>query len=212
MNIIIRKEKETEYRLVEEITRDTFYNLYFPGCDEHYTTHILRNHPDFIKELSFVAELDNKIIGNIMYTKSYVISEDQQRIETISFGPLCVLPQYQRKGVGTALINYTKEIAVKNKSKAIIIYGNPKNYCKHGFKNGKDYNISNPQGRYPLGLLLLELEKGVFEGRTWKYYYSSAYDIDAKEAEKFDALFPPKKKEWKPSQEEFSIAIRAYLD
>ena len=212
MNIIIRKEKETEYRLVEEITRDAFYNLYFPGCDEHYTTHILRNHPDFIKELSFVAELDNKIIGNIMYTKSYVISEDQQKIETITFGPLCVLPQYQRKGVGTALINYTKEIAVKNKSKAIIIYGNPKNYCKHGFKNGKDYNISNPQGRYPLGLLVLELEKGVFEGRTWKYYYSSAYDIDAKEAEKFDALFPPKKKEWKPSQEEFSIAIRAYLD
>jgi len=212
MNIIIRKEKETEYRLVEEITRDAFYNLYFPGCDEHYTTHILRNHPDFIKELSFVAELDNKIIGNIMYTKSYVISEDQQKIETITFGPLCVLPQYQRKGVGTALINYTKEIAVKNKSKAIIIYGNPKNYCKHGFKNGKDYNISNPQGRYPLGLLVLELEKGVFEGRTWKYYYSSAYEIDAKEAEKYDALFPPKKKEWKPSQEEFSIAIRAYLD
>ena len=212
MNIVIRKEKETEYRIVEEITREAFWNLYFPGCDEHYTTHILRNHPDFIKELSFVAELDNKIIGNIMYTKSYVIDEDQQKIETISFGPICVLPKYQRKGVGTALINHTKEIAVKNKSKAIIIYGNPKNYCKHGFKNGKDYNISNPQGRYPFGLLVLELEKGIFEGRKCKYYYSSAYDIDKKEAEKFDKQFPLKKKEVKPSQEEFSISIRAYLD
>jgi len=95
MNIVIRKEKETEYRIVEEITREAFWNLYFPGCDEHYTTHILRNHPDFIKELSFVAELDNKIIGNIMYTKSYVIDEDQHKIETISFGPICVLPKYQ---------------------------------------------------------------------------------------------------------------------
>jgi len=212
MNIVIRKEKETEYRIVEEITREAFWNLYFPGCDEHYTTHILRNHPDFIRELSFVAELDNNIIGNIMYTRSYVIDKDQLKIETVSFGPICVLPKYQRKGVGTALINHTKEIAVKNKSKAIIIYGNPKNYCKHGFKNGKDYNVSNPLGRYPFGLLVLELEKGIFEGRKWKYYYSSAYDIDKKEAEKFDTQFSPKKKEVKPSQEEFSISIRAYLD
>ena len=212
MNVVIRKEKETEYRVVEEITREAFWNLYFPGCDEHYTTHILRNHPDFIKELSFVAELDNRIIGSIMYTKSYVIDDDQHKIETISFGPICVLPKYQRKGVGTALINHTKEIAVKNKTKAIIIYGNPHNYCKHGFKNGKDYNISNPQGRYPFGLLVFELEKGIFEGKKWKYYYSSAYDIDQKEAEKFDKQFSPKKKEFKPSQEEFSIAIRAYLD
>jgi predicted N-acetyltransferase YhbS len=212
MDIVIRREKETDYRKVEELTREAFWNLYFPGCDEHYLVHILRNHPDFIPEMDFVAEVNNKIIGNIMYTRSSVVDEDENKIDTITFGPLCVLPEYQRKGVGSALINHTKEIAYKNKSNAIIIHGSPHNYCKHGFKNARDYMISNPEGRYPYGLLVLELEKGIFEGKKWRHHYSSVYNIDSKKVEEFDKQFPLKKKEFKTSQVEFSIAVRAYLD
>ena len=72
MNVIIQREEETDYRIVEEITREAFWNLNVPGCDEHYIVHILRDHPDFIPEMDYVAEVDNKIIGNIMYTRSYV--------------------------------------------------------------------------------------------------------------------------------------------
>ena len=211
MNVIIQREEETDYRIVEEITREAFWNLNVPGCDEHYIVHILRDHPDFIPEMDYVAEVDNKIIGNIMYTRSYVEDENNNRLDTLTFGPLCVLPKYQKQGIGTALINYTKEIAIKNKSKAIIILGHPHNYCKHGFKNSIDYKISNSEGKYPYGQLVLELEKGVFNGRKWKFYYSSAYNVDEKAAEEFDNQFPEKKREYKPSQEEFSIAIRAYL-
>ena len=155
MNITIRREDEKDYRVVEEITREAFWNLNFPGCDEHYLVHILRDHPDFIPEMDFVAVVDNKVAGNIMYTKSYVADEDNNRLDTLTFGPLCVLPGYQRQGIGTALINHTREIAVNNNSKAIIILGHPHNYCKHGFKNSIDYGISNSEGRYPYVQLFL---------------------------------------------------------
>ena len=209
--INIRPETEKDYRAVEGLTREAFWNLYVPGCDEHYLVHILRDHPDFVRELDFVAEVDGKIVGNIMYTKSRVIDETGYKMETISFGPLCVHPDYKRQGIGTALINHTKEIAVNNKEKAIIILGHPHNYCKHGFKNSKDCNIANNEGKYPFGQLVLELEKGVFQGREWKLRLSPVFDLDPKAAGEFDKRFPPKKKEYRYSQEEFSIAVRAYL-
>lgn len=211
MNVTIRKENENDYRIVEEITREAFWNLNVPGCDEHYLVHVLRTHPDFISEMDYVAEVNNKIVGNIIYTKSYVEDENNNRLDTLTFGPLCVLPEYQRQGIGTALINYTKEIAIRNKAKAIIILGHPHNYCKHGFKNSIDYNIRNSEGKYPFGQLVLELEKGIFEGKKWKFYYSSAYELDQKETDEFDNLFSKKSKQYQYSQEDFLMAIRAYL-
>lgn len=211
MKIIIRRENENDHRIVEELTREAFWNLYVPGCDEHYLANILRNHPDFIPELDFVAVVDDKIVGNIMYTKSFVADEKNNRINTLTFGPLCVLPEFQRKGIGSSLINHTKDIAVRNNSKAIIILGSPHNYCKHGFKNSIDFNIGNAQGKFPYGQLVLELQKGVFAGKKWRFHCSAAYDIDAKAAAEFDGQFPLRKKEYKASQEEFSIAVRAFL-
>lgn len=98
MDLTIRKENINDYRVVEELTREAFWNLNVPGCDEHYLVHILRNHPDFISEMDFVAEADNRIVGNIMYTRSYVVDENSNRLDTLTFGPLTVLPGYQRQG------------------------------------------------------------------------------------------------------------------
>ena len=66
MDIIMRNETENDYRVVEEITREAFWNLYVPGCNEHYIVHVMRDHPDFLKELDFVAEYNGKIVGNII--------------------------------------------------------------------------------------------------------------------------------------------------
>ena len=211
MDLTIRKENINDYRVVEELTREAFWNLNVPGCDEHYLVHILRNHPDFISEMDFVAEADNMIVGNIMYTRSYVVDENSNRLDTLTFGPLTVLPGYQRQGIGTALINHTKEIALKNNAKAIIILGHPHNYCKHGFKNTIDYRIRSSEGKYPYGQLVLELEKGAFEGRQWKFYYSPVFNLSQKAVDEFDKQFPEKIKEYQYSQEEFSIAVRAHL-
>ncbi len=122
MNISIRNEHKKDYREVEEITREAFWNLYLQGCDEHYLVHKMRQHSDFLPDLDFVATYKEKIIGNIMFAKSYVIDESDNRIETISFGPLSVLPEFQRQGVGSALVQHSIEISLKKNYKAIIIW------------------------------------------------------------------------------------------
>jgi len=211
MDINIRNEIEKDFREVEELTREAFWNLYFPGCNEHYLIHKMRNHEDFVKEMDFVAEYNGKIMGNIMYTKAWLINENGKEEEIISFGPISVLPEYQRKGIGSALINHTKNIALKKGIKAIVILGDPHNYCKHGFKSSKDLNISDINGAYPYGMLALELEEGVLAGHKWKYRYSDVYEINAKDAEEYDRSFVKKEKEYRYSQEIFSIAFRAFV-
>jgi predicted N-acetyltransferase YhbS len=211
MNIDIRLETADDYRKVEEVTREAFWNLYAPGCDEHYLCHILRDHGDFIKELDYVAEVDGEIVASIMYTKSFLIGDDSEKVETVSFGPLCVHPDYQRKGIGTALIEKTKTLVKGMNIPAIIIYGDPHNYCKHGFKNGIDYKVSNMDGEYPLGLLVLELQPGFFGKKKWKAKQSDVFQYDPEKALEFDKKFKEKEKKAQYSQEIFNIQIRSFL-
>lgn len=211
MDIVIRNETEKDFHEVEELTREAFWNLYFPGCNEHYLVHQMRNHPDFINELDFVAEYNGKVVGNIMYAKTKLIDEHGSNLDIISFGPISVLPEFQRKGIGTSLIKHTTEMAINTGIKAIVILGDPHNYCKHGFKSSRDYEISDINGNYPYGLLVLELEEGVLSGHKWKYMYSNVYEVNENDAEEYDKKFPRKEKGYRYSQEVFSIAYRAYI-
>lgn len=211
MEITIRNEVESDYRKVEELTREAFWNLHVQGCDEHYLVHKMRMHSDFIPQLNFVAVFEDRIIGNIMYTKSYIIDGSNNRIETITFGPISVLPEYQKQGVGAALIGHSKRVAREVGHKAIIIQGHPQNYCKHGFKSCRDYNISDAEGKYPYSLLVLELEPEILKGTGWRYYSSDVYNLDVAAAGEYDKRFGFKKKEYRYTQEEFSIASRAYI-
>ena len=212
MNIVIRNEAIADNRKVEDVTRKAFWNLFVPGCSEHYLVHVMRKHEDFLEELDLVATINDNVVGNIMYMKSHVENELHEILDTITFGPVSVHPSYQKNGIGTGLIKKSIEIAKKSNHKAIIIYGHPHNYCKYGFKSSKDFKIGNKAGRYPYSLLALELEKGVFKDHSWKYYDSEAYDLDEGEVEEFDKLFTKKEKGYRYSQEEFSIAFRAYLE
>ena len=211
MDLVIRNETEKDFRAVEELTREAFWNYYVPGCVEHYLAHQLRRHPDFIKELDFVAETDGKIVGNIMYTRSWLVDESGQEQEILTFGPISVLPEYQRKGIGSALISHTKRLALAMGARGIVILGDPHNYCKHGFKSARDLNISDMNGEYPYGMLALELEAAALAGHLWKYRYSPAYEIDEKDADEFDKSFVKKEKGYQYSQEIFSIAVRSYV-
>lgn len=213
MTITLRNEHKKDYRVVEEITREAFWNLQVPGCDEHYLVHIMRNHPDFIKDLDFVAIMEDKIVGNIMYAKSSLVNEEGLPLKTTTFGPVSVLPELQRKGIGSKLIQHTIEKAKEMGYKAIIIYGHPHNYCKHGFVGSKSVNVSDSEGRFPYSLLVLELEKGCLKGHNWKYISSDVYYGITEEAFKeFDAGFELKEKCFMPSQEEFNIACRAFVE
>lgn len=171
----------------------------------------MRNHDDFLTELDFVAEYNGKIVANIMYTKPRLTDERDKEMDIVSFGPISVLTEYQRKGIGSALINHTKNIAMNNGVKAIVILGDPHNYCEHGFKSSKDVNISDMNGNYPYGMLALELEDTALAGHQWKYRYSDVYEINEKDADDCDNLFVKKEKGYRYIQEIFSIAIRSYV-
>ena len=211
MDINIRLETKNDYYKVEELTREAFWNLYTPGCEEHYLCHILRDHKDFIKDLDYVAEIDGNVIASIMYTDSYLLSDDLEKVQIVSFGPLCVHPDYQRKGIGSALIEKTKSLVEKRNVPAIVIYGDPHNYCKHGFKNGIDYQVSNMDGEYPLGLLVLELQPGFFGKKEWKAKQSDVFIFDHEKAIELDKKFKEKEKKIQYSQELFNMQIRSFL-
>jgi len=210
-NIILRPETESDHFTVEKLTREAFWNLYVPGCDEHYLVHIMRGHPDYVKELAHVAELDGELVGSIHYTNSRLSGDHGDPINTMTFGPLCVLPRYQRKGVGTMLINLTVELVRQRGFSHIITYGDPHNYFKHGFRNGRDYGISDPQGEFPLGLLVLELEKGRLGEGPWKFKESDVYNVDKSKIDEYDKRFPVKEKKSHYSQALFSVMCRAVV-
>ncbi|HHU78507.1 MAG TPA: N-acetyltransferase [Clostridiales bacterium] len=203
--INIRNEKETDYRRVEEITRKAFWNLYVPGCVEHYLVHIMRSHDDYIPELDFVIEVDNEVIGNIMYTKAKLIDESGKEKDILTFGPVCILPEYQRKGYGKKLIEYSFEKAAELGYDVIVIFGNPGNYVSLGFKSCIKYNVCLDNGAYPTAMLVKELKPGALDGRKWVYHQSSVLDINEQEAQRFDEDFEPLEKKYRPSQEEFYI-------
>ena len=163
MEIAIRLEEEKDYRTTEELTREAFWNHHVPGCDEHLLLHNLRSRDEFIKELDFVALYNNIIAGNIVYVKTKVKNKDAEH-SVITFGPLSVLPEYQSKGIGSTLVKHTINLAKKMKYKAIIIYGDPEYYKRFGFKESKEYRITNENGLYPAALLVMELYTGALQG------------------------------------------------
>ena len=123
--IQIKNEQKSDYQIVEDITREAFYNMYVPGCMEHYLVHIMRGHEDFIPELDFVLELDGKVIGNIMYTKAKLTDENGEEKEIITFGPVSILPKYERMGYGKLLMEHSFKRAVELGYDTIVIFGSP---------------------------------------------------------------------------------------
>ncbi|MCO7124603.1 N-acetyltransferase [Sporolactobacillus shoreicorticis] len=203
--IKIRNEEEADYARVEEITRKSFYNLYIPGCNGHYLVHIMRSYKDFLPELDFVIELDNQIVGNIMYTKAKLVDESGEEKKILTFGPVCIIPEYQRMGYGKMLIEHSFDQAIALGYDVIVIFGNPGNYVSRGFKSCKKYNICLENGTFPAAMMVKELKPEVLDGRKWVYYHSPVMKIDEQEAERFDESLEKMEKKIQPSQEEFYI-------
>ena len=209
--INIRNEKERDYKRVEEITRKAFWNLYIPGCMEHYLVHIMRSHDDFLPELDFVIEVDGQVIGNIMYTKARLVDGNGEEKKILTFGPLCILPEYQRMGYGKKLMEYSFKQAVVLGYDVIVIFGNPNNYVSSGFKSCKKHNVCLEDESYPAAMLVKELKSGALDGRKWFYYDSPVMQINEQEAQQFDEALERMEKKYRPSQEEFYIYSHSFV-
>jgi len=193
MDVVLRLEEEKDYNSVENLTREAFWNIYKPGCDEHLLIHNIRNKKEFIKELDYVAVFNNEIIGNIVYAKAKIIGINEE-YDVITFGPISVLPAYQKKGIGKKLIDHTITKSKEMGFNAVIIYGNPKYYERFSFKNSKEYKITDMEGNYNDALMALELHPGSLKNINGKFFEGEAYKIDKKELEIFEKNFPYKEK------------------
>ena len=203
--IVIRNETAADYQAVEELTRKAFYNLYVPGCTEHYLVHIMREHADFIPELAFVLVRNEEIIGNIMYTKATLVDTLGSKKQILTFGPVCIAPEYQRKGYGKQLIEHSFQKATEMGYDTIVIFGSPANYVGRGFVSCRKHNICTADGVFPAAMMVKELRPGVLDGRKWVYHDSPLFQFDMRKAQAFDDALPPMEKTYQPSQEEFYI-------
>ena len=212
MMLNIRNERESDYKNVEDITRKAFYNVYVPGCMEHYLVHIMRGHEDFIPELDFVIEVDGQIVGNIMYTKSKLTDEGGTEKEIVTFGPVSILPKYQRNGYGKMLIEHSLKRAAELGYEAVVIMGSPANYVGSGFQCCRKYNVCVEKDKYPAAMLVKELKPGTLDGRLWLYSDSPVMNVDEREAQAFDDGLEKMEKKWMPSQEAFYIMSHAFVE
>jgi putative acetyltransferase len=205
MDLIIRNERESEYRSVEELTREAFCNLYVPGCNEHYCIHKMRTSDDFIPELDLIAEMDGKIVGNIVYTHAKIISSDGKIYSVTSFGPVSVLPVYQNQGIGNTLIRYSLEKARSLGYTAVFIYGDPRYYSRFGFRCAERYDVRNSEGKFAVALMALELTPEALRDISGNFIESEVYHVDEKDFKSYEDTFPQKDKVVTGSQAEFKI-------
>jgi len=163
------------------------------GAVKGNSTFNMRNKQEFIKDLDYVAVFNDKIIGNIVYAKAKIIGVNKE-YDVITFGPVSVLPMYQKRGVGKKLIEHTITKAKEMGFNAIMIYGNPKYYERFGFKNSREYTITDREGNYNDALMALELYPNSLENINGKFFEGDAYKVDKKELEIFEKNFPYKEK------------------
>ncbi|MBQ8973144.1 MAG: N-acetyltransferase [Clostridia bacterium] len=189
-----RLERPDDYAAVEAVTREAFWNVYKPGCDEHYILHTMRGDPAVIEELNYVCEAPNgEICGHIFYTRTKVVSEDQIVYPVISFGPISVHPACQRLGIGSNLIRISLDKAKEMQFSGVLITGNPQYYHRFGFRQAADYGIVADDGSSFSELMAVELMEHTFasvHGRIWFCQQFSQIDPDA--LSRFDEQFPPK--------------------
>lgn len=200
VNILIREEEEKDYYNTELMTQRAFWNKHNPGCDEHYLVHVLRTDADYIPEISRIAEADGKVVGAILYSKARI--EDNGNIhEVLTFGPLCVEPDYWKMGIGGELLEATMKLAKEKGYRAIVIYGEPDYYPLHGFVTCDHYGITTPDGKNFSAFMCIELIPGGLNGISGKFYESDVFEkLPPEEVEVFNEKFPHMEKLKLPGQ------------
>ncbi len=202
-DFIIRLEEEKDYAEVEYLIRESFWNVYRPGCSEHYVIHMLRNDPAFVKELDFVMEMDDKIIGQNMFMETVIDSDDGRKIPILTMGPICITPELKRHGYGKKLLDYSLEKAAGLGYGAVLFEGNIRFYGKCGFTYSREFGIRYhdlPEDADSSFFLCKELKHGYLDGITGVYQTPSGYYVSDSDVEEFDKQFPKKEKLKLPGQ------------
>ena len=200
---IIRLETSKDHATVEYLVRESFWNVYRPGCLEPYVLHCLRTDPAFIPELDFVMEKDGEIIGQNVFMHASIAADDGRQIPILTMGPICIKPELKRQGYGKQLLDYSVAQAAKLGAGAVCFEGNIGFYGKSGFTYASQFGIRYhglPEGADASFFLCKELIPGYLDGITGVYAPPAGYFVDEAEAEEFDKRFPPREKLKLPGQ------------
>jgi len=199
----IRLETKEDHRAIENLVRESFWNVYRPGCSEHLVIHVLRDDPAFIPELDFIMEKDGKLIGQNMFMKTIIEADDGRVIPVLTMGPICVAPELKRQGYGKMLLDYSLERATAMGYGAVLFEGNIGFYSKCGFDYARRFGIRYhdlPEDADDSFFLCKELVPGYLDGVTGVYQTPQGYYVDDADVEAFDKGFPPKEKLKLPGQ------------
>ena len=200
---IIRLERKEEYREVEKLVREAFWNVYRPGCLEHYVLNQLRTDEAFVSELDFVMEKDGQLIGQNMFMKAVIQADDGRDIPIMTMGPICIAPEFKRQGYGKILLDYSLGKATELGCGALCFEGNIDFYGKSGFAFAREFGIRYhglPEGADSSFFLCKELVPGYLSGITGEYAPPQGYFVNEEEADEFDKSFPHKEKMKLPGQ------------
>ena len=199
----IRPERTEDYREVENLVRESFWNVYRPGCSEHYVIHVLRDDPAFVKELDFVMEQDGALIGQNMFMRTVIDADDGRTIPVLTMGPIGITPERKRQGYGKKLLDYSLERAAAMGFGAVLFEGSIGFYGHSGFTYARSFGIRYhdlPEGADDSFFLCKELIPGYLDGITGVYQTPRGYYVDDRDVETFDRAFPPKEKLRLPGQ------------
>ncbi|MCQ2420161.1 MAG: N-acetyltransferase [Clostridia bacterium] len=205
-DITIRPERKEDYRTVENLVRESFWNVYRPGCTEHYVLKHLRTDPDFVPELDFVMEKDGKIIGQNIFVKTALTLDDGTALPIMTMGPICIDNALKRHGYGKILLDYSLQKAAEYGCKGVCFEGNIDFYGKSGFVVASTKGIRYhglPEGMEADFFLCKELAPGYFDGISGEYATPKGYFIaeeNPEDFERYDAEFPAKEKLVLPGQ------------
>ena len=194
-NLILRPELPPQYREMEEIIRDAFWDKYMPGCCEHLVVHNLRTSEKIIPELCLAAEENGELAGGIWYAKAQIRSGTAE-YPVLTMGPVCVKPEKQSRGIGSALIRKTLSLAAE-KYPAVVIYGDPSYYSRFGFRPAADFGITDAEGNLCPAILICPVSNDIPRGA---FDEGSVYHVSPEEAMAFDKTFPPRQKHYRSNQ------------
>ena len=200
---IIRLERKEEYRETERLVRESFWNVYRPGCLEHYVLNQLRNDPAFVPELDFVMEKDGQLIGQNIFVRANIKADSGRDIPILTMGPICIAPEFKRQGYGKILLDYSLGKAAELGFGAVCFEGNINFYGKSGFTFAREFGIRYhglPEDADSSFFLCKELTPEYLNGITGEYATPQGYFVDESEAEAFDQAFPHKEKRKLPGQ------------
>ena len=194
MEVHIQPAPGKEFATTENITREAFWNIYRPGCVEHLILHNLRNSKSYFRELDLVAVTENEIVGHIISTKAKIVDSSDKEHEILCVGPLSVLPEYQKQGIGSKLLNESIRIAYEMGFSGMILFGNPEYYHRFGFINAQEYNITTKEGQNFEPFMALGLQKDGLANINGRFFEDTVFEIQPDELIEFEKEFPYKEK------------------